>query len=330
MNRNYRNAAATLAVCGLGMVGLGVLSAQTQPTRPKDTQPSQRQPTQQEQRQKDQRQQDQREKDQREKDQREKDRLQPNQRPGEDQQQPGDEAQRYSGPFMFQSPQTQTAMNQRAQQLIRMEQQFETRRTELLRRLGEARTMTGERKLDALADVLQQVLLEQEQVNQYLIAMRTAWTGDMSLFLSLISTIAASVVSRGRRCCGVLQGDALDLGGDDDAHLDQVAVLVGQGVVAEVGVVGLLDLVGDDRAVEPAVGGDLLDGARGRGGRCRRRPSRRRRAFLRSLSRALRARMTETPPPGRMPSSTAARQACRASSTRAFFSFISTRWPRRR
>ena len=71
-------------------------------------------------------------------------------------------------------------MNQRAQQLIRMEQQFETRRTELLRRLGEARAMTGERKLDALADVLQQVLLEQEQVNQYLIAMRTAWTGDMS------------------------------------------------------------------------------------------------------------------------------------------------------
>jgi hypothetical protein len=34
---------------------------------------------------------------------------------------------------------------------------------------------------------------------------------------------------------GVLQGDALDLGRDDDAHLDQVAVLVGQGVVAEVG-----------------------------------------------------------------------------------------------
>ncbi|HEX2839507.1 MAG TPA: hypothetical protein VHN77_15425 [Phycisphaerales bacterium] len=180
MNRNYRNAAATLAVCGLGMVGLGVLSAQTQPTRPKDPQPSQRQPTQQEQRQQEQRQQDQREKEQREKDQREKDRLQPNQRPGEDQQQPGDEAQRYSGPFMFQSPQTQTAMNQRAQQLIRMEQQFEIRRTELLRRLGEARAMTGERKLDALADVLQQVLLEQEQVNQYLIAMRTAWTGDMS------------------------------------------------------------------------------------------------------------------------------------------------------
>ena len=35
------------------------------------------------------------------------------------------------------------------------------------------------------------------------------------------------------------------------------------------------------------------------------------------------ARNRATPPPGRMPSSTAARVACRASSTRAFFSFIS-------
>jgi hypothetical protein len=33
--------------------------------------------------------------------------------------------------------------------------------------------------------------------------------------------------------------------------------------------------------------------------------------------------MTATPPPGTMPSSTAARVAWRASSTRAFFSFIS-------
>ena len=35
------------------------------------------------------------------------------------------------------------------------------------------------------------------------------------------------------------------------------------------------------------------------------------------------ARMSATPPPGTMPSSTAARVACSASSTRAFFSFIS-------
>jgi hypothetical protein len=47
---------------------------------------------------------------------------------------------------------------------------------------------------------------------------------------------------------------------------------VGQGVVAEVDALAVLDLAGDDRAVEAAVGGDLLDGARPRrGGRCRRR-----------------------------------------------------------
>src|SRR5690606_20119417 len=39
---------------------------------------------------------------------------------------------------------------------------------------------------------------------------------------------------------------------------------------------------------------------------------------------AARARSRATPPPGTMPSSTAARVACSASSTRAFFSFIST------
>ena len=35
------------------------------------------------------------------------------------------------------------------------------------------------------------------------------------------------------------------------------------------------------------------------------------------------ARISATPPPGTMPSSIAARVACSASSTRAFFSFIS-------
>ena len=46
--------------------------------------------------------------------------------------------------------------------------------------------------------------------------------------------------------CGVLEGDAFDLGGDDDAHLDHVAELVGEGVVAEVGLVALFDFAGDD------------------------------------------------------------------------------------
>ena len=43
---------------------------------------------------------------------------------------------------------------------------------------------------------------------------------------------------------------------------------------------------------------------------------------LEAVERRLRAE-SATPPPGTMPSSTAARVACSASSTRAFFSFIS-------
>ena len=41
------------------------------------------------------------------------------------------------------------------------------------------------------------------------------------------------------------------------------------------------------------------------------------------MSRAFAARSSATPPPGTIPSSTAARVALSASSTRAFFSFIS-------
>ena len=44
---------------------------------------------------------------------------------------------------------------------------------------------------------------------------------------------------------------------------------------------------------------------------------------LELVERLLSARISATPPPGTTPSSTAARVACSASSTRAFFSFIS-------
>jgi hypothetical protein len=48
------------------------------------------------------------------------------------------------------------------------------------------------------------------------------------------------------------------------------------------------------------------------------------------LSSALRARSSATPPPGTTPSSIAARVACSASSTRAFFSFSSASLAHRR
>lgn len=59
--------------------------------------------------------------------------------------------------------------------------------------------------------------------------------------------------------CGVLEGYAFDLGWDDDAHFYEVAVFVGEGVVAEGVVVGFFDLVCDDGAVEAAVCCDLFD-----------------------------------------------------------------------
>ncbi|MFO0830947.1 MAG: hypothetical protein U0637_03780 [Phycisphaerales bacterium] len=165
MNRFGQRTIATVAGCGLGLAALGFLQGQTQPTRPKDPLPSPRQPA--------------------------KPATPPSQQPGQQPTQPVDPNQqpidpnqdtsRYTGPFMFQSPQSQNNFNTRTQQLLRMEQQFETRRTDLMRRLGDARAMTGERKLDALADVLQQVILDQEQMHQYLVASRSAWTGDMTM-----------------------------------------------------------------------------------------------------------------------------------------------------
>ncbi len=167
MKSNTRRATLVCAWCGIGIAGLGVLQAQTQPTRPKNPLPSPRQPAPPE-------------------------RTQPNQPnqtpPPADPNQPVDpnlqqpaNGSMYSGPFMFQSPQSQTAFNTRTQDLLRMEDQFEARRTELLRRLGEARAMTGDRKLDALADVLQRVILDQQQMQQYLIEARTTWSGEATL-----------------------------------------------------------------------------------------------------------------------------------------------------
>ena len=123
---------------------------------------------------------------------------------------------------------------------------------------------------------------------------------------------------------GVLERRAHDLGRVDHAGLHQVLVLLGLGVEAE-GALAVLHLVDHDRAVDAGVLRRSSAAApRARGARCftparwscsRRRPRGRRAP--------LRARSSATPPPGTMPSSTAARVACSASSTRAFFSFIS-------
>ena len=50
---------------------------------------------------------------------------------------------------------------------------------ELTRRLGEARSLTGERQTAATYDIMQQMLKEQAALNAYLVRARTAWTGDL-------------------------------------------------------------------------------------------------------------------------------------------------------
>lgn len=87
---------------------------------------------------------------------------------------------RYARPFMFQSPQTEAKFNDHAQRLVRMEQRMEQTNKDLLRRLGEARQLTGERQSAAVLDILQQVLREREEMQKYLVFSRTGWTGEMA------------------------------------------------------------------------------------------------------------------------------------------------------
>ena len=120
---------------------------------------------------------------------------------------------------------------------------------------------------------------------------------------------------------GVLEGRAGDLGRVNDAGGEHVAPGAVFGVVAERGILRLLDLVDDHRAVDAGVFGDVTGGlfdaaADDVDAECLVAVSLR-------PSRAAVARISAVPPPGTMPSSIAARVACRASSTSAFRSFIS-------
>jgi hypothetical protein len=124
-----------------------------------------------------------------------------------------------------------------------------------------------------------------------------------------------------RRC--VLQRRAGDLGGVDDAELDEVLVVAGGGVEA-LGAAEVADPLDDDAALEAGVLGDLLERASSDLATMRApvasspcRPSA-------SFRTAAWARSSATPPPGTTPSSMAALVVDTASSMRCFFSFSST------
>ena len=81
-------------------------------------------------------------------------------------------------PFTFQSPQAEARFIESSKRLVQMEQRMQRSNQELLRRLGEARSLSGDRQSNAVMELLQQFLADQADVQRYLIQARAAWSGD--------------------------------------------------------------------------------------------------------------------------------------------------------
>ena len=137
--------------------------------------------------------------------------------------------------------------------------------------------------------------------------------GHVLLGFGLFGNGAFGGQEQGSHGSGVLQSDTGHLLGVDDAGLDEVFVFAGSGVEAEA-VLAFTDLFHNHGTFMASVAGDEAQG------------------FFKGTADDVEAGqfvvvggldVVEVPPPGMMPSSTAARVALRASSTRSFFSFIS-------
>lgn len=86
---------------------------------------------------------------------------------------------RNASPFMLAAADGQPRFAENARQLIALEAALERSRVDILRRLGEARQLPAERQTAALMDVVQQMLLNQEHMQSYLVRARSAWSGDI-------------------------------------------------------------------------------------------------------------------------------------------------------
>jgi hypothetical protein len=91
------------------------------------------------------------------------------------------DANRYMRPFAFDNPALEGRFNLATRRLVQMEARFQRSQEDLLRRLGEARQLSGPRQTDALFDVVQQMLRDQAELHRYLTQARTAWSGDIEL-----------------------------------------------------------------------------------------------------------------------------------------------------
>jgi hypothetical protein len=83
-------------------------------------------------------------------------------------------------PFAFQSPDVEGRFNLTTRRLVQMEQRMQRSHDDLLKRLGQARQLSGQRQTDALFEVIQQMLQDEADLQRYLVQSRTAWTGDVA------------------------------------------------------------------------------------------------------------------------------------------------------
>jgi hypothetical protein len=83
--------------------------------------------------------------------------------------------------FALQSPDMEGRFNIATRRLVQMEQRMQQSQQDLLKRLGEARQLSGERQTNALFDVIQQMMKEQAELQRYLSQSRAVWTGDVDV-----------------------------------------------------------------------------------------------------------------------------------------------------
>ncbi len=86
---------------------------------------------------------------------------------------------RYERPFAFQSPNVESRFVESSHRLVALESRLTVSNQALLKRLGDVRTQSPEKQMAGLMDVVQQMLLDQAQLENYLVQARTAWSGEM-------------------------------------------------------------------------------------------------------------------------------------------------------
>lgn len=103
-------------------------------------------------------------------------RTNPTLQPGDRLNQPGTRNQR---PFAFESPAMESRFNEQGRRLVAMERRMEESNREIMRKLSDARSLTGQQQNQAVLDILQQIVQEHQSLHQYLVQARTGWTGDL-------------------------------------------------------------------------------------------------------------------------------------------------------